>query len=382
VRYKKQLAAGLIFAGVMLFVLAGCQGPVGPAGKNGTNGSDTSGFTLTPVVTTGGTISPSVPVKVDSGDLHMFIVKPDVFYALDSVTADGSRIQVQSGSLGYTAYVLNVTKDMTVKAWFSKRPIYYGMKLIPAGNFLMGAESTSPTAGTVNSNGDTIHQVTLSAFYMDSTDVTQREYRSLMGVNPSYFASATNWMLLPVETVTWFDAVLYCNARSRTEGKDTVYTFSYISGPPGNGCTNLYDLAIDYTKKGYRLPTESEWEYACKGGTTTTYWWGADTNGMGARAWTYYNSNNSTQPVATKLANAYGLYDMAGNVWQWCNDWYGSYGAGAATNPAGVSSGADRVVRGGSWYYDETGLRSADRGYFNPVYHNGSLGFRVVRPAQ
>ncbi|MBN1127593.1 MAG: SUMF1/EgtB/PvdO family nonheme iron enzyme [Chitinispirillaceae bacterium] len=219
----------------------------------------------------------------------------------------------------------------------------YTMKLIPAGTFLIGVDSICQTPGTVNWWGDTIHQVTLSEYYMDSTEVTQADYASLMGVNPSYF---TGDLLRPVERVTWFDAVLYCNARSNKYGKDTVYTFTSITGTPGNGCTDLGELAIDFSKKGYRLPTDAEWEYACRD-NTKIYWWGNDTNGMGDRAWSYYNSSDTTHPAAAKTANAYGLYDMTGNVWEWCNDWYGIYGSGAVTNPTGTVSGSYRVVRGG-----------------------------------
>jgi formylglycine-generating enzyme required for sulfatase activity len=376
-KYKRQYTAVcLMCVIVILFVLAGCQGPAGPAGKDGTFVYDSTWYTLTPSVTVGGTISPSVPVKVQAGNLQIFIVKPDAFYIIDSVTADGVPLPILVSPVDYSVKVLNVSKDMAIKAWFSRRPIYYGMKLIPAGSFLMGTDSIFQTAGTVNTFGDTIHQVTLSAFYMDTTEVTQAEYKSLMGCNPSYF---TGDLLLPVEQVTWFDAVLYCNARSKAEGKDTVYSYNYINGAPGNGCTGLEDLAINYARKGYSLPTEAEWEYACRGGSTTSYWWGADTNGMGARAWSYYNSDYTTHPVATTLANNYGLYDMTGNVWEWCNDWYGSYAAGVATDPTGSATGTERIARGGSRvssYYD---FRSAVRGYLSPDNRGSAGGFRCVR---
>jgi formylglycine-generating enzyme required for sulfatase activity len=243
-----------------------------------------------------------------------------------------------------------------------------GMKGITGGTFSMGETGfTEP-----------VHSVTVSNFYIDATEVRQGDYLGLMGVNPSYFTGDLN---RPVENVTWFDAVLFCNARSKLEGKDMVYTYTGIEGIPGAGCSDLIGLAIDLTKNGYRLPTEAQWEYACRGGTTTTYWWGADTIGKGDRAWIPFNSNSTTHTVATKLANAYGLYDMTGNVFEWCNDWYASYTAGAATDPAGPGTGSSRVLRGGSWNYNFYGfVRSAYRNDVNPNFRNFNFGFRVALP--
>ncbi|MBN2189148.1 MAG: SUMF1/EgtB/PvdO family nonheme iron enzyme, partial [Chitinispirillaceae bacterium] len=305
----------ILSAAVLGAFLAGCQGPAGPAGKDGASGDGTR-YTLTATASTGGTISPSGAVMVDSGNLQMFVAKPDVFYRLDSVTADGARLQVTQIQIGYSAYVLNVSKDMEVRAWFSLRPVHYGMKLISGGTFSMGS---------MNGYGDEqpVHSVTVSSFYMDTTEVTQAEYAGLMGTNPSAFSSAAGWETRPVENLTWFDAVLYCNARSRSEGRDTVYSYVGINGIAGYGCSGLGSLAMDFAKNGYRLPTEAEWEYACRAGSATDYYWGgsyppataADTLAMDNNAVWWHNSNFSTARVGTKLANAFGLYDMSGNVW-------------------------------------------------------------------
>jgi formylglycine-generating enzyme len=123
--------------------------------------------------------------------------------------------------------------------------VYYGMKLIPAGSFLMGIDSSYQKTGAVNTFGDTIHYATVAAFSIDATEVTQAEYLRLMGVNPSYFKDSANYLARPVENVTWFDAVLYCNTRSKSEGKDTVYSYKSLNGAPGNGCTELSDLSIN-----------------------------------------------------------------------------------------------------------------------------------------
>lgn len=244
------------------------------------------------------------------------------------------------------------------------------MKDIPAGTFIMGSDSA------VDYGAQPPHQVTLSAFAIQETDVTQEQYQAVMDTNPSYFNTGTGASLRPVESVTWYNAIQFCNGLSKLSGLDTCYTYTF---------TGDSNVTCDFTKNGYRLPTEAQWEYACRAGSTTEYWWGPDTNGMGARAWSLLNISGTTHPVATKLANAYGLYDMIGNVWQWCNDWYGTYTAGAATNPLGASGDAIgwfRVLRGSSWYKGSYfGLfRSASRSYSYPDRGGNDGGFRVVLP--
>jgi sulfatase modifying factor 1 len=255
----------------------------------------------------------------------------------------------------------------------------------PGGMKLITSSGKSFQMGSTNGFSDElpVHSVTVSAFYMDTNEVTQADYDSLLGVNPSHF---TGDSLRPVENMTWFDAVLYCNVRSKRDGKDTVYTFTSITGTPGNGCSDLVGLAIDFTKNGYRLPTEAEWEYACRAGTTTDYYWGgsyppittADTAATDNNAVWQHNSNNSTARVGTKLPNAYGLFDMSGNVWEWCNDWYGSYSSGSQTDPTGPNTGSYRVLRGGSWYDNVNLQRSALHGKYLPDDENICVGFRCI----
>ncbi|MBL8025618.1 MAG: SUMF1/EgtB/PvdO family nonheme iron enzyme [Fibrobacteres bacterium] len=243
-----------------------------------------------------------------------------------------------------------------------------GMKYVTGSTFLMG-DSLYATP---------IHTVTVSSFWMDSTEVTQADYYALTGLNPSTFK---NNMLQPVEQISWYDAVLYCNARSKRDGCDTVYTFTAISGTAYNGCTGLTDLAINMNKTGYRLPTEAEWEFACRGGTTTTWHW-SDTYIQAeadAYSWNGGGFSGTTQIVSSKLSNGYGLYDMAGNVWEWCSDLYGSYSSDAQINPIGAMDGSYRVTRGGSWrsggyYY----LRCGYRHSFSPDNRDYLFGFRCA----
>lgn len=253
-----------------------------------------------------------------------------------------------------------------------------GMKLVPAGTFVMGSPETE-----ANRLGSEIqHSVTLSAFWMDTTLVTQGQYEAVMGVNPSYYVRCG--INCPVEEVTWFDAVLYCNARSKRDGLDTVYTYASMTGTYGDGVSALEGIKSDLSRSGYRLPTEAQWEYAARGGTTTAYYWGdsASADTMNEKAWYSGNSNSTTSPVATKQANPFGLYDMVGNVGEWTNDWYGAYATTEQTDPEGPSSGYSRVVRGGGWGTPATYLRSARRDSRGSINRTKDNGFRAVRSAR
>jgi formylglycine-generating enzyme required for sulfatase activity len=193
-----------------------------------------------------------------------------------------------------------------------------------------------------------------------------------MGTNPSNFKGDN----LPVEQVSWYDAVEYCNKRSQREGLTPAYerNGSYVTW--------------NRNANGYRLPTEAEWEYACRAGTGTPFSTGNNITTTQAN----YNGNNpynnnakgeywqKTTPVGSFAPNAYGLYDMHGNVWEWCCDWYGSYSSGAQTDPVGAVSGGYRVVRGGSWDSDGQNLRSAYRDSDDPGRRYGIIGFRIIRP--
>jgi formylglycine-generating enzyme required for sulfatase activity len=176
--------------------------------------------------------------------------------------------------------------------------------------------------------------------------------------------------------MTWFDAALYCNELSKLMSIDTVYSYTGVEGTPGRNCTNLENLSADLSIYGYRLPTEAEWEYACRGGTGTDYYWGDAIDS--SFCWYDANSLKATKPGGWLNANIFGLLDMSGNVWEWCNDWYGLYDSASVTEPIGADSGKERVLRGGSWMSYARACRSSNRNSALPLYRSKDLGFRTV----
>lgn len=228
---------------------------------------------------------------------------------------------------------------------------------VQGGTFQMGSTTGDDDEMPVRS-------VTISSYWMMKTEVTQWDYTVLMGKNPSQSKGDDR----PVESVTWFDAVVYANKLSEQDGLMPAYRIS--------GTTVDWDLSAN----GWRLPTEAEWEYAARGGASSRGYRYAGGNDPGTVGWYIGNSKDSTtNPVAKKVANELGLHDLSGNVWEWCWDWYGSYSGDNMMNPAGPDSGTDRVSRGGRWYSGETDLRSANRGKFAPGTNYYGLGFRLVR---
>jgi uncharacterized repeat protein (TIGR02543 family) len=224
---------------------------------------------------------------------------------------------------------------------------------VRGGKFTMGGISGSLPA----------HEVTLSGFYIGKYPVTQKDYLDTMGANPSHFNSFGN--TVPVECVSWFKAVEYCNALSASNSKAAVYT--------------LPDTA-DWDKDGYRLPTEAEWEYAARGGNGSpgnfNY---AGSNNAEDVAWFNTNSGGQTKPVGQKAPNALGIYDMNGNVSEWCWDWYGPYSGAHEKDPKGPAAGTERVRRGGAWSNSSTNVRSLVRNSFVPTNDTYVMGFRVAR---
>jgi formylglycine-generating enzyme required for sulfatase activity len=258
-------------------------------------------------------------------------------------------------------------------------PASSGFVRIPGGTFTMGSPASEPG----RDDDEVQHRVTVGSFSMGKYEVTQKEWREVMGSNPSDFKGDN----LPVENVSWYDAIEYCNRRSQREGLTPAYTIDKTRVDPNN--RSEYDdvkwiVTWNKNANGYRLPTEAEWEYACRAGTSTPFSTGNNiTTSQANYDGDYpYNGNaegvyrGETWAVGSGAANAWGLYDMHGNVWEWCWDWYGAY-AGAQTDPAGAMSGTYRVQRGGSCISPGEGVRSAVRTGNVPVTR-GVLGFRLV----
>ena len=251
------------------------------------------------------------------------------------------------------------------------------------------AAVTNGTVGHADESNNAPHTVSLTAYRIGETEVTQELWEKVMGNNPSNFSGSPEGSEVqgkrPVENVNWFECIAFCNELTKKVPElgesQCVYTY--------NGNTyNSTDAgaqrvpAINMSKKGFRLPTEAEWEWAAKGGKDYK-WAGTNVQGqLGTYAWYYANSGNKTHQVKLKSANGYGLYDMSGNVWEWCWDWYSSSTpSGGQSNPTGAASGSFRVMRGGSWRNDAKGCVVGGRRNGIPDDSFAFLGLRLaVRP--
>ncbi len=270
-----------------------------------------------------------------------------LFASVGGFTACGGDDDDNDNDKDNTATTDEDNTDTGDKSSFKNQTVRVGdveftMVAVAGGTFQMGAWGS--TLENAKNDEFPVHEVTLSDYYIGATKVTQALWEAVMGSNPSNFKGAT----LPVEEISW------------------------------NDCQTFIEKLNQLTGKTFRLPTEAEWEYAARGGNKSNNYTYSGSDDIGAVAWYDGNSNSQTHPVGQKLPNELGLYDMSGNVWEWCRDWYGSYSSEAQTNPAGAASGSDRVCRGGGWNNGARGCRVSNRGLNSPDYHYCDLGLRLV----
>jgi formylglycine-generating enzyme required for sulfatase activity len=262
-------------------------------------------------------------------------------YAYMSIISNGSEWLKIAESIS--------TSTASVPQTYISNSLGMTFRLIPAGTFVMG----SPSGELGRETNETQYTVTISeSFYIQTTEVTQGQWKAVMGNNPSNFDSCG--LNCPVEKVSWEDA----------------QTFIATLNAMGEG--------------SYTLPTEAQWEYASRGGSNKAFANGDISNtttdsNLDVMGWYNSNANSTPHAVAQKQANAWGLFDMHGNVWEWCNDWYDTYPTGSVTDPGGPSTGSNRVLRGGGWYYNAQTCRSAYRYYNSPGYRNLHIGLRLSR---
>lgn len=255
----------------------------------------------------------------------------------------GIQLQIQ---------VIQAGKDFTSeKKNYTVKGVTFTMIPIQGGTFQMGATSEQQYP---YEDEKPVHYVTLSDYSIGETEVTQALWEAVMGETVTQIASRNNW---------------------NTYGVGANYPMYYVSC---YDCQEFINKLDSLTGENFRLPTEAEWEYAARGGNQSRKTQYAGSSNIDLVAWYSGNSDSKTHAVKTKQPNELGLYDMSGNVWEWCHDWYVGYNSRQQTNPQGPSFGPNRVNRGGSWYFSTRLCRSACRGYFNPAYSRSDLGLRLA----
>jgi len=253
---------------------------------------------------------------------------------------------------------------------------------VPGGTFTMGG-----TTGSVDYDELPTHSVTLNSFYIGKYEVTQAEYAPYMQPGSSWTSNYGLGDNYPAYHVSWYAILKYCNLRSMAEGLTPVYTISGSTNPADWGAVptsdnSTWNAAIcNWSANGYRLPTEAEWEYAARGATNTPDYLYSGSNDINSVAWYDSNSGAATHHVGTKSPNGLGIYDMSGNLWEWCWDWYSYYSSSPSNNPTGPASGSYRLLRGGYWYNNATNCRVANRYDYDPYLSLNFFGFRLCRAA-
>lgn len=249
-------------------------------------------------------------------------------------------VYTKKAKVGISPTIGKANYTPNVKTFYANG-VSFEMVEVRGGTFRMGATSEQ---GSEISDEKPVHSVTLSGYYIGKTEVTQALWQAVMGSNPSYFEGDG----LPVEQVSWDD------------------------------CQKFIRKLNSLTGRNFRLPTEAEWEFACRGGNNSRGYKYSGSNYIDNVAWYDGNSGDKTHPVATKSPNELGIYDMSGNVWEWCADWYGDYSSGRQTNPKGPYDGSYRVGRGGSWFIYARFCRSSYRISYYPTFRFNFLGLRLA----
>lgn len=346
--------------------------------------------------------SPPLTVKIAGGALLAVVIAVACFALFNGKTGDEPQAATAQAATDQQAAQAPVTETSAATAQVPandakvasapasdpapaakpKQAIPKGFAKIESGSFMMG----SPASEALSDDNEMLHKVSLGEYWIGQREVTQAEWNAVMDFNPSTFKGDT----LPVDNASWYEVIAYCNKRSLKEGLVPCYSVNGKTDPKKWGAIPSANDAVwnmaecDFAANGYRLPTEAEWEYACRADTRTAFFTGANittdqANYDGSKP---YNgaaageSRKKTLPVGSFKANEYGLFDMSGNVWEWCNDWYGPYAAG--TDPAGPADGATKIVRGGSWDTGAQFLRSGVRGGNAPHNKGNDLGFRLA----
>ncbi|HNZ07944.1 MAG TPA: SUMF1/EgtB/PvdO family nonheme iron enzyme [Candidatus Cloacimonadota bacterium] len=248
-----------------------------------------------------------------------------------------------------------------------------GMVYVEGGSFMMGSYDGE-------SDERPVHMITISSFFIGKYEVTKKEWLDIEGAS----TSSTNGKDFPIDLITWYDAVEYCNARSIKEGLNPCYSINKDLNDPNNLSSSdnvKWTVSINWEANGYRLPTEAEWEYAARAGSRSNGYLYSGSDDIGSVAWYIGNSDGSSVKVGNLDASELGTYDMSGNVWEWCWDWYDKrcYSSSSCLDGKGASSGSERSLRGGSWDNMDSDCRTTNRDSFDPGFSGANVGFRVVR---
>ena len=341
------------------------------------------------------------PITIEQGKTVTFRATPDSGYRVKGWMRDGEAVNGTNAFYSFT-----VIKGVEVKVSFESNstpptPPASADKTYTVGgiSFTMKgiAAVTNGSVGDNSQSNNNVHKVSLTAYRIGETEVTQELWQAVMSNNPSYYDGTSGKAPVsgeaqekrPVENVNWYHAIAFCNKLSLKLGLTPCYTVEVSGSPidfdtlaysaiPTSNNTDWDNTVLDMSKNGFRLPTEAEWEWAAKGGTENKWAGTDDQTQLGTYAWYNENSGNKTHEVKKKQPNGYGLYDMSGNVWEWCWDRYDTLPNPLPEDYSGAASGSNRVIRGGSWDGNAGNAARASRFIYFPGTRTIILGLRLV----